>query len=1378
MRKLYTPLLAILLPVLSMAQVKWDFTTASPTSGTPVANISTVSDVSQGNNNGTTALITTSSVSSGYTGSTGGGNAGAAARTGVINTAAAGSAYFEITLTPVSGGTIQVTQIDFGSRSTSTGPQAYDIRTSIDNYAAAAATGSFTNNSAWALKTNTLSLTAAAGSALTIRIYGYAGTGSPSANTANWRIDDLAVTASATASTPVPFVSATPGTLSFTTVAGTASATQPVNVSGSNLTDVVNVSVTAPFELSADNITWSTSVSLSPTAGTLASTAVSARVGAGATAGAYSQNLSVSSTGAGTQSVSLSGTVTSGGSGTPNIVINQVYGGGGNSDAYYKNDFIELYNNESTPVSLAGWSVQYLNAAGTGTWSATALTGTIPAHGFYLVQEAAGANASAVALPTPDASGTLALSATAGKVILCNVTTAQTGANPSSAAVIDKAGYGSAATGYEGSGPIAGLSNTTAAYRITDGVDNNDNATDFAVGNPLPRNTGYINTPPAIVSLSPPNGVTGIPATLVPTMVFDKPLVKGTGNITIYENGSGTPISVASGAVVISNRNTVTINTTLLPNKTYYINIDAGAFQDTYGNAFAGITNSTTWVFTTYNSAVATTLPAIFDFQNCTGSGLLPNGFTQYSRTGAQVWDCTIYGRNGASASDTANAANGVQMNGYANGIDNLNEDWLVSPKLDLTGTIYPLLSFYSRNAFAGDPLQLKISTDYTGSGDPSLATWTDLNGKFPSKGSDVWQLSAGINLSSYKQSSVYIAFVYTSTTDDGSRWTLDDISLVNSSTPPAPSLTLSANSLEFGYTATGSNSVKTLTLTANDLVGDVTLTTTGNFQVSADGTNFSSSVTVLQATANNIPLTLYVRFAPGTNNIQYSETLSVAISDSTGGVTLKGNSIDPASTLNMVNWNLEWFATPDPTLGPANKSLQQDNVAIVLKSLPADLFVLQEVVNEHALDSIVNTMPGYTYKINNYGSHSNTMESSPSPLNQVQKLAFVYKTAKFSNVSTTPLLSLGINTTADLSNPYYNDWASGRFPFMMTADVTLSDNNGGFITHPMHFINIHAKANTAPVLTSYARRLAGAKDLDSIIKADYINDPVIIAGDYNDDLNQTITAGITPPVTSYKSFTIDDVALYTFPTMPLSPAGQHSDVSYSSVIDNVITNIAAGKYYLPASANVLSDVSNLVAKYGTTTTDHYPVFTQYSFSTAAALPVKLLSFTAVKQGDAVKLDWATSQEINSKSFEVERSAGTGFTKIGTVEAKGYSSVKTSYSFFDRQPLSGLNLYRLKQLDLDGKFEYSPVVKIVFSRQPGIRITPNPASTFVNIGIDNSNEAITIQIIDLNGRLLKQQVLAPGAQNTPVTVSGLAKGLYTVKAIGSSGMTTQKVLIQ
>ena len=259
--------------------------------------------------------------------------------------------------------------------------------------------------------------------------------------------------------------------------------------------------------------------------------------------------------------------------------------------------------------------------------------------------------------------------------------------------------------------------------------------------------------------------------------------MKGTGNITIFENGvAGTPIDVTSSAITISNNSIVSINTSLSGGNSYYIQISPGAFEDVYGNDFTGITNATTWAFTTFNSSVAVNLPANFDFQNCTSTGLLPNGFTQFNQAGTVTWDCTPFGRDTAAPNGTAAFPNAVQVNGFS-GTNIPNEDWFISPSFDLTATTFPLLSFWSRNAFNGLPLRLKVSTDYPGTGNPNNYTWTDLNGRFPAQASNVWTLSDNINLTAYKSANTYFAFVYFSSEDDGARWTLDDIRVDNSAT-------------------------------------------------------------------------------------------------------------------------------------------------------------------------------------------------------------------------------------------------------------------------------------------------------------------------------------------------------------------------------------------------------------------------------------------------------------------------------------------------------------------------------------------------------------------------------------------------------------------
>jgi predicted extracellular nuclease len=176
------------------------------------------------------------------------------------------------------------------------------------------------------------------------------------------------------------------------------------------------------------------------------------------------------------------------------VVISQVYGGGGNSGATFRNDFIELYNRGSAPVSLVGWSVQYASARGT-TWQTTVLGGTLAPGSHYLVQEAAGAGGTSD-LPTPDATGSIAMSGTSGKVALVLATTPLAcGATCSSdAAVRDFVGYGSATDFETAAAPT--LSNTTADLRAADGTDTDNNSVDFTAGAPDPRNSGVVTPPP------------------------------------------------------------------------------------------------------------------------------------------------------------------------------------------------------------------------------------------------------------------------------------------------------------------------------------------------------------------------------------------------------------------------------------------------------------------------------------------------------------------------------------------------------------------------------------------------------------------------------------------------------------------------------------------------------------------------------------------------------------------------------------------------------------------------------------------------------------------------------------------------------------------
>lgn len=187
------------------------------------------------------------------------------------------------------------------------------------------------------------------------------------------------------------------------------------------------------------------------------------------------------------------------------VVISQIYGGAGCGTvgcSSYKNDYIEIFNAGNAPQSLNGWSIQYAAAMGTA-WQVTLLTNVVLQPGqYYLIAQGAGANG-VNNIPTPDASGTVAMSATSAKIALVSSTTALSGACPISPTIVDLVGYGGSATCNEGGANAPAPSTTTAAVRASNGcTDNNNNSTDFTATTPNPRNTSTATAPCMILPVS------------------------------------------------------------------------------------------------------------------------------------------------------------------------------------------------------------------------------------------------------------------------------------------------------------------------------------------------------------------------------------------------------------------------------------------------------------------------------------------------------------------------------------------------------------------------------------------------------------------------------------------------------------------------------------------------------------------------------------------------------------------------------------------------------------------------------------------------------------------------------------------------------------
>ena len=166
-------------------------------------------------------------------------------------------------------------------------------------------------------------------------------------------------------------------------------------------------------------------------------------------------------------------------------------------------------------------------------------------------------------------------------------------------------------------------------------------------------------------------------------------------------------------------------------------------------------------------------------------------------------------------------------------------------------------------------------------------------------------------------------------------------------------------------------------------------------------------------------------------------------------------------------------------------------------------------------------------------------------------------------------------------------------------------------------------------------------------------------------------------------------------------------------------------------------------------------------------LPLTLLQFTGVPQGKTVVLQWKTTDEVNASQFIVERgSDGVSFSTIGSVAAKGLVG-ENDYQFTDGEPLAGNNFYRLKMVDKDNAFTYSPIVLIQQSAFAGVCFAyPNPAHTMTSLAFNATAAGnYNIQVLDPQGRILQvlNGVSVVGANKVDITLGGYAAGIYTIQ---------------
>jgi endonuclease I/chitodextrinase/exonuclease III len=353
---------------------------------------------------------------------------------------------------------------------------------------------------------------------------------------------------------------------------------------------------------------------------------------------------------------------------------------------------------------------------------------------------------------------------------------------------------------------------------------------------------------------------------------------------------------------------------------------------------------------------------------------------------------------------------------------------------------------------------------------------------------------------------------------------------------------------------------------------------------------------------------------------------------------------ISKDKTLDIVTWNMAWFGdeTNSPAAGkPNSDAIQKAAVKNVLQQLDADVYTVQEISDDILFAQMVSEMNDYSYVLSEATSYPSDL-SGPK-----QKVGFIYKNKTVEPVQTKVLLQT--------IHPYYNGgdasalvnypeadktrfFSSGRLPFMLTANVTIDGNK-----QQINIIDLHARANTSgDAQGKYDMRKFDVQVLKDTLDAQYSTANLILLGDYNDDVDFTVSS-VPTTVSTYEAY-VNDSANFNVVTKTLSEAGFRSYVTYENMIDHITVSNELSNLYINESARVHYEFYS--SDYTKTASDHFPVSARLFLK---ALTIDSANSTAVTcngaaNGSAIVVasggitpytyTWSTGEITESNSLE------------------------------------------------------------------------------------------------------------------------------------------------
>ena len=1018
------------------------------------------------------------------------------------------------------------------------------------------------------------------------------------------------------------------------------------------------------------------------------------------------------------------------------VVISQVYPGGGSSAAgvLYKYDYVELHNISTITQDISNFSLQYGSATGNLGGSATQIYGiqantTIPAGGYLLIQMGAAGTAGADLPVTPDfISANVNLGGTSGKIALTNISVGlgcgatATPCTLPSVNIIDLVAWGTS-NNAEGGATVGTTSITTGAVRKGNGCqDTDNNLTDFdIISNPVPRNSA---TAVAICGALGPILSAGPAITNLTTTV-------GVASVAASYNLSGTNLTGFPGNITV----------------TASANLEVSLSSST---GFAGSIN------VPYTSASLAATPI----------------YVRISSTAAQ----------GAVSGTITNSGGGAPLD----------------VTVPVTGGVYQ--NYYNTKADLGLTAVGTWSSTVNGLG-ASPADFTTAYQLFNIINQDnanysgVWNVTAAGNTARIVVGDGITAMDFTILPDADSLTSATRIDVLNNATLTLqnnrrPFLNNMANGSTVNFAQTGTTSADTIRIPA---ISYYNLKLTGGLKYfSANTTTIRGNLTADAVVSMNgsSPTFSTINAFGNLSFINGSKFESLPSGDG-ARITLAMNGNAAQTITGAVNDTIYLFRLQRDTTSSNGTINLAGNLNLALGNASGGGLRLNQGVST---TTILN-MPGAILSIIGAGV---VTPASTGKINSTWSDIYITKTAGTSNAGTLRFTSgsilnlLNINfgpafsrdsvIIADSVSAHIIDLLKGKV--IVSSGAVLSAINGQvtggvIITGGSANSFVEGKLRKAGLTTTASNQFPVGKGS----KYAPVDIPVA-SGDF------TVEYFYNP----YGNNTIDPVTLGTYPAYNISQneywqidrasSSSNPDITFyytdagSGIIDPTQIKIAhfdgADWNDLGGTAGITNTLTN-----GTVTVTGVSTFSPFTFAarTAGVIPVKLNSFSIQKLNKAVKLSWITAQEINSKEFIVERSAnGTTWFVIATIPAAGNSNTMLSYTTNDNSPLNGINFYRIRQVDMDNKFDYSVTRSVLFNSGSEVLITPNPARDMINIYMNNDSRRVNIQLLDVSGKLVRS--LDSDQSFVQITTATLSRGIYYVKLVDGKNVSVSKVFLQ